>query len=175
MGAHLSIAVSPYPGIHTIASGSLPAGANYLDITNIPETYAYLILKVTGAVCATATRALLVRASVDNGSSFDATAANYVGHKITGTTWTNYTSNAFASLIDSVTQTTLQLTSFTLNIHGYQGGPNARADARVISATVEYQNWCTYIGSTSNIDALRIIWNGTGNFSSGTYVLYGVA
>ena len=33
----------------------------------------------------------------------------------------------------------------------------------------------TYIGSTSAINAIRILWNSTGNFDGGTIALFGVS
>src|SRR5262245_61121383 len=65
-------------GVTTIASGSLPAAAT-LSITSIPETYAYLMLKLAGVSSNTATRMPLVRVSTNNGSTYDSNAAFYVG------------------------------------------------------------------------------------------------
>lgn len=166
-------AVNAGPYITTIASGSLPAAAT-LAIINIPANFTKIILVITGASSDTATRHLLVRVSTNNGSSYDSTAGSYVGHKITGTTWTNYTTNALASLIDSVTVTAAQVFNATIYIDGYQGGPNAIIHARVTANAVEYRNFSSYIGSTSPINALQILWNGSGNFDAGTYALYGI-
>lgn len=160
--------------MHTIlASGALPA-ANFVDITNIPARYSYLILQVAGASCATTTRQLWVRASTNNGSSFDATSGNYPGQKMTGATLSAITA-ASATMLESATMTNAQTQSFTLIIHGYQGGPHPRYDFRTITNTTEYQGLGTFIGAAgSPINALRIIWDSTGNFDAGTYVLYGV-
>lgn len=161
------------PYITTIESGSLPAAAT-LSIINIPANFTKLVLVLTGASSNTATRQVLVRVSTNNGVSYDSTAGNYVGHKVTGTTWANYTTNALASLIDSVTVTAAQVFNATIQIDGYQGGPNALIHARVTANAVEYRNFATYIGSVSPINALQVLWNGTGNFDAGTYALYGI-
>jgi hypothetical protein len=61
-------------------------------------------------------------------------------------------------------------------IYGYQGGPNMyfRSFARQSTPTIT-SNAGYYIGTTSAINALSLLWNGSGNFDgSGAYVLYGV-
>jgi hypothetical protein len=154
--------------LDTLKAGSLSGTS--VSLGDIPAYYSGLILKIAGASSGS-TEQLLVQASVDNGTSFDATAGNYVGHKVTGTTWT---AMSVASLIESATFTSAQTGSVTLYIDGYQGGPNARTHARVITNTTEYQCWATYIGSTSAITALKILGSAGGTFDAGTYTLYGV-
>lgn len=158
-------------GIKTIASGSLPAAA-VLDIINIPVTYTYLILQITGVSSNTETRIPLVQASVDNGSTFDATAGNYRAFTVNNST---LGSNAVASMIYATAVAAAIASTFSLYLYGYQGGANAQYFSRV---TVNNQNLAlmgSYVGSTDNIDALRILWNDTGNFDAGTYALYGVS
>lgn len=154
--------------LDTIKAGSL-AGTS-VSIGDIPAYYSGLILKIAGASSGS-TEQILVQVSVDNGTTFDTTAGNYPGHKVTGTTWT---AMSVASLIESATFTAAQTSAVTLNIDGYQGGPHARANARVITNTTEYQCWATYIGSTGPINALKILGSAGGTFDAGTYVLYGV-
>lgn len=157
-------------GIFTVASGGL-SGAT-VNIINIPQTYGELILNIIGASSDTATRQLLVRVSTNNGSSFDTTAGNYPGHKVTGVTWTAKT---LASLVESVTVTAAQVFNVTINLRGYQAGPPTDCKARVTANAVVYQGFATYVGSkTTGINALQLLWDASGNFDAGTYVLYGI-
>lgn len=154
--------------LDTLKAGSLSGTS--VTIGDIPAWYSGLILKIAGASSG-ATEQLLVQVSTDNGTTFDTAAGNYVGHKVTGTTWT---AMSVASLIESATFTAAQTGSVMLYIKGYQGGPNLRADARVITNTTEYQCWATYIGSMTAINALKILGSAGGTFDAGTYTLYGV-
>ena len=157
-------------GIATVASGNL-SGAT-VNIINIPQTYGELILNIVGASSDTATRQFLVRVSTNNGSSFDTTAGSYPGHKVTGTTWTAKT---LASLIESATVTAAQVFNATVNLRGYQAGPPTECKARVTANAVAYQGFATYVGSkAAGINALQLLWDASGNFDAGTYVLYGV-
>ena len=156
-------------GVTTIASGSFPAAAT-LDITGIVETYSYLVLQITGASSNTATRQPLVRVSVDNGSTFDATAGNYV--KSSGSN-----AGTLASLFDGTAEAAAATFTSTTCIYGYQGGPSAMwLSVNDDSVAAGIPAWIgVYLGSALNIDALRVLWNGTGNFDAGTYALYGVS
>lgn len=153
-----------------IASGSL-TGAT-VDITNIPATYSQLILQLTGASLDTASRQVLVQGSTNNGVSFDSTAGNYTGFKINGTTTTATTT---ASLIESANFAAATTQVYSLNITGYQGNTTQQCLA-LTNSTTPFLGYSTiyYIGSTSAINALRILLNGTGNFDAGTYALYGI-
>jgi hypothetical protein len=159
-------------GITTIASGNL--SGNAVTITGIPETYAYLVLQITGGSFDTGNRTPLVRASVNNGSSYDATAGNYPGTSWDGTTFASAT---LASLVGSANVVSAGTTwAITFTILGYQTGPRKCAEylfTNSIGAVIRGQIW--YTGSTDNIDALQIINSGTGNFDAGTYALYGVS
>lgn len=161
-------------GIVTIASGSLPAAA-VLDITSIPATYAALILRVTGASSATATRHPRVQVDSDNGASFDTTAGNYVGFIVDeGALIIN---NGEASLCGPGAGDQAAATTFDIDIviTGYQGGARLQAQFSVRSSNGAIDSGLlTYIGGTTAINALRILWNGSGNFDAGTYALYGV-
>ena len=115
---------------------------------------------------------MLVQVSTNNGSSYDTTAASYPGAKRTGTTWTAKT---LASLIESATVTAAQVFNATITLSGYQAGPPTAVTARVTANAVEYHCTATYVGSkVAGINALRILWDASGNFDAGTYVLYGV-
>lgn len=157
-----------------VSSTSLPA-ANSVSITDIPQTYSTLLLVIAGASSDTATRRIQVQVSTNNGSSYDTTAANYVGaNEAEGT---GVTANNEASVWDQVNQnaSAAQTVSFGLQIIGYQAGAYPIATGNgAISSGSQVVSWITYIGSTDAVNALKIIWNGTGNFDAGTYALYGV-
>lgn len=155
-------------GITSIASGSLTGAA--VVITSIPATYAHLIL-VVAASSSGSTEQTQVQVSVDNGSNYDATGGNYVGVMRTGTT---FTATSTASLTESATHTAAQTDAFTLYLYGYQGGPHMSTHARIIANATEYMCDKTYIGSTSAINALKILGSAAGTFDAGTYALYGV-
>ncbi|RPJ38987.1 MAG: hypothetical protein EHM35_03345 [Planctomycetaceae bacterium] len=163
-------------GITLIASGSFPAAAT-LDITNIPATYAYLVIKVTGASSTVSSRMVLIQVSTNNGSSFDATAANYAYFRVdqvaglfTGTRATLGESVSGGGIADTG--------DITCSLFNYQSGPHKNFIARHTnsqSSTAHAINIGCYFGSTSAIDAIRILWSGTGNFDAGTYAVYGVS
>lgn len=157
--------------IHTLASGSLASTAT--NITGIPAGYSYLILQIVGASSDTATRQPIVQVDTDNGASFDTTAGNYVGKNITTAT---LAANTLASLVQGADVAAASLTSATIYIYGYHAGPQTSFFSRSIHNTTEYTGFGTYIGTkTAAINALSILWNGSGSFDAGTYVLYGVA
>ena len=156
-------------GITTIASGSLPAAAT-LDIADIPATYAYLVLQITDASSDTASRQVLVQISTDNGLNFDATAGNYKGHVVSAGAVVDW---SVASLVQSGNVAAAATGTYRLQISCYQGGAYPLAQNQVNSTGFQVSTG-NYIGSTSAINALRILWNGSGNFDAGTYALYGV-
>lgn len=156
-------------GLDTIKTGSLSGTS--VTLSSIPNYYGQLILQITGWSQDTNTARLLVR--IGHGSG-DSTAANYVGQNISGTSITNFTTNASASVTDGTTQTTGQTGSATVVIDGYQGGPHKRFHSRVLANTTETQSIGTYIGATTDIDTIVIASSAAGSFDAGTYTLYGV-
>ena len=161
-------------GITTIESGSIGTGATK-DITSIPATYSYLILQLNGLSSDTATRQPLVQVDTDNGASFDATAGNYEAFRITSTP--SLVAATLASLIEGNARAATVTFTWTIYIYGYHGGPNMwwRAKGADSAPASYWGHFGTYIGSTSAINALRVLWNGSGNFDAGTYALYGVS
>lgn len=161
------------PGITTIASGSF-SGASQA-ITSIPATYAYLVLKITGASCDTATRHLKVQPSTNNGVSYDTTTGNYaLGNGITAT------GSGEASFLSVDTPPSdvgaADTTNANIVLLSYHGGPYVNFQTRYNNGTDNtfFSGW--YIGNGSSaINALKIFWSGSGNFDAGTYALYGVA
>ncbi len=159
-------------GIETIvATTSLPSDVS-VDIAGIPATYSYLILHITGASSDTATRAIMVQASTDNGGTFDSTAANYPGYYAQATP--TFTNNGLASLMGGGTVAAAAATTVSLKLFAYQGGSFPVAEASITGGGTNYTSSVHYIGSTSAINALRILWNSTGSFDAGTYALFGV-
>jgi hypothetical protein len=157
-------------GITTIASGSLSGTA--VTITGIPATYAYLVLQVTNASSDTSTRQVFVRVSTDNGSSYDSTAGNYRGILTQGASTTSDT--AVASLVEAAVMNAADSEDITITITGYQAGPWLGYRACAEAAGTRYNTEGVYAGSTSAIDAIQILWSGSGNFDGGTYALYGL-
>jgi hypothetical protein len=160
-------------GIVTIASGSFPAAA-VLDITSIPATYAYLVVQVNGVSSNTGSNFLLTQVSVNNGTSFDTTANNYLGQMLNSAAVSN-TSLATLGTYAS-TAGAAELGYATIVLQGYQGGCNLTYGGRIAhSLTDRERTLGTYVGSTSAINALRFTWSAGGNFDAGTYALYGVS
>ncbi len=150
---------------------SLPSAAS-VDITDIPGGYAYLILHIAGASSDTATRAVMVQASTDNGGTFDSTATNYPGYY--AQTTPTFTNNGLASLMGGPAVAAAIATTVSLKLFAYQGGSFPVAEASITGSGTNYTSSVHYVGSTSAINALRILWNNTGNFDAGTYALFGV-
>lgn len=160
-------------GISTIlASTSFPAATVY-DITSIPATYAYLILQITGVSSDTAGRQVRLQFSTNNGSSFDTNTANYEGWR-TGIGNNEFT--ASTQVIPIGDATAAETVNTTIQLKGYQGGSYPMYESRALDGAGNARHLIgTYIGSTSAINAIRILWNSTGNFDGGTIALFGVS
>lgn len=150
-----------------IASGSLPA-ANNLDITNISANFSYLKLDIARASSNTASRRVYLRWSFDNGSTF----------KTTGYQSVRQGDSAFESdtALRGVTQTAAEVSTTTVIIYGYSGSSSwVAAHAVQISSAGQFQtSYSIYDSSAGPLNAIRVIWDSTGNFDAGTYALYGV-
>jgi hypothetical protein len=153
----------------TIDSGSLGTGATK-DLTGIPATYNYLGLYLNGISCDTATRAPVIQVSTDNGSSWDSTAGNYLGHYVNAVP--TLSNNNTASMVGSFTVAAAVAQNLFMKLFGYQGGmyPNALGGVTGGTSAIGHVH---YIGSTSAINGLRIGWNASGNIDAGTYTLLG--
>jgi len=155
--------------VTTIASGSFPAAA-VLDITDIPATYRELMLVALAASSNTATRKIQVQISIDNGSNFIAT--NYVGFADDGT---NFVGSATIFATQPGNQAAAATLDFVGRITNYQGGMYPFiAYAGNNSAGAGFAGNGSYVGGTDAVNALRFLWNGSGNFDGGTYALYGI-
>lgn len=184
-GIHLSAGCVSMPdggclsGTTLIASGSLPAAATQ-DITNIPATFSYLILVIADASCDTTSRQLEVRASTDNGSTFDANVTDYNGSRFNANAGSSIAAFSVASIIDDgVVQTQTDNASTTAYIYGYGGNSRMRVSSfstrQVNTSRNVMDGYYAPAGSaTPAVNALRIMWNSGGNFDNGTYALYGV-
>jgi hypothetical protein len=157
-------------GATLLASGSFPAAAT-LDFSNIPATYASLLLKVSGVSSNTNSRHPVVQISTNNGSSFDTNNFNYFGHRYIATTISN---NSEANLVYAGDFSAAATFDFTVQIFNYQGHGAALCISYCLDATQGHQAVIHYTNAASAINALRIAWSGSGNFDAGTYALYGI-
>lgn len=152
---------------------SFPA-ANLLDIEDIPQTYRHLALVISAASCTVASRRLLLRTSSDNGASF-ATSGYVTGVMNAAGAVDGLTNNiSFPAVI----QPAASLESRMVLITGYQSGCYTFASfvgtQTGVSSPV-YHGQGFYFGDRAAVDALRLIWDGTGNFDgTGSYALYGI-
>lgn len=155
-----------------VAPTALPS-ANSIDLINIPQTYSALLLVINGASFDVDARIALVRASINNGSSFDSTAASYqgsyIGNGVAG-------ENDLATLQRPNQQLNALLSSSEIVISGYTGSPNtlmAVAAGHSVSGAEFFSSNIRYL-NTAAVNALQITMNGAGNFDAGTYALYGL-
>lgn len=163
------ILLNPVFGIATIASGSFPSAA-VLDITSIPSTYRMLQLFISNASSDTGTRRPQVQLSVDNGSSF--ISSTYTGVAYDGTTVTGL-SGVFAAPAGTIAAAADY--DMLITMTGFQAGlyPSCYFTARDSAGLDSFGNG-SYIGATTLVNAIRIGWNGSGNFDGGTYALRGI-
>jgi hypothetical protein len=154
--------VSPR-GMEAIESGSLPS-ANNLDIADIPQTYAALVLTVSGASSDTASRLLMIR----QGSAATGYAGTFVSDSTAGSITTNFGQTA--------AQAAAQTLDFSAVITGYQSGAftNVHYSYLAGSGSSAGGGVAMYRASTDALTTLRLIWNDTGSFDAGTYALHGV-
>lgn len=158
-------------GITTIASGSFAADNSQVIATGIPATYAYLILQISGLSSNTSAIHPLIQVSTNNGSTYDTTAGNYLDFNEAGTSLLE------ASLTDFIDSTSAITFTSTTKILGYQGGPRMMFHSICTDSNGVPNKHIAdgvYRGSTSAINAIRMIWSSTGNSDAGTYALYGV-
>lgn len=155
-----------------VATTAFPA-ANFVDITNIPASFRSLFLYILGASSNTATRSVLVRWSSDNGATF-----------FTDGSWGNAINNATPSqvadsgnLVDHTAMAAADSMIANVTLHNYS---TALLPLRAItqgyynSGTNAFTREVTEIRRFNVLNALRIIWNSTGNFDAGTYALFGI-
>lgn len=161
-------------GVTTIESGSLPAAATE-DVSSIAATYSMIVAILSGASSNTATRFPLIQVDTDNGASFDTTAGNYEGIVITTDALTPAAST-LASLIEGTAVAATQTFEATAILLNYQGGGGRMLYLSAHRESSGRQGICVgiYNGSTSAINAIRFLWNGSGNFDAGTYAVLGV-
>lgn len=167
-----AITISASGGItELIAPTSFPS-ANSVDITSIPQTYAALLLVINGLSFDTATRALRMRISSDNGSTVN--TGGFHGNYINNTSVT--AAGGGSSPITPAAQTAAQVTTTLVLITGYQAGSFIHFEcAGLDQDSVSHSSNTTFITDTNAVNCLRLIMNSTGNFDAGTYALYGVS
>lgn len=154
-----------------ISSGSLGTAA-VLDVPNIPQYFAHLEVSISGASSDTATREPLIQVSTDNGANFEAVAATYTGHRLTVGAAT-VAANTKASILQAATATAAQTFAGTAFIFGYNSGaPKRVSGAMGITGVSEFNNTSS-IQIFAAINAIRFLWDGSGNFDAGTYAIRG--
>ena len=157
--------------ITTIDSGSLATGTT--KVLTLGTTYHRQLVYCDALSSDTASRQPIIQLSTDGGSSYDTTAGNHLFTlKAVGGALTDGT---LASLIESANQAASGTWTLTLILEGFRGGSNPEFKFRISTgAGVHRTGWGFYIGSTSAVTHLKILWNGTGSFDgSGTYAQYG--
>lgn len=149
----------------SIASGTLSGTS--LSITNIPSTYAYIVLQIFG-VSFTATATPTLQASTNNGSSYDSTTTNYRGIR---TTSAGSTAMSQASMIEAASMASNETFNITIRISPYQGGVYAQFTVNMMDTSGSNASLVSGVyKSTSAINALQFAG---GTFDAGTYALYG--
>lgn len=163
---------TPSSSTVSIASGSLTGTA--VVITDIPATYRYLILNIVAASHnAGGSRSMLVRASTNNGVSYDSTTGNYIG--LSSHPLSSVDDMAAASLIECTAIGAAETFTGMVMLFGYHGNSYAPVQSVVdVSSgdTIAVNGF--YKNGASAINALQMLLSGSGDFDAGTYALYGV-
>jgi hypothetical protein len=164
------VAAASGGSVTTITAQTNFPSANNVDITSIPQTYTDLVLKVTGASNATDTRTLRVLLSTDNGSTWSSNQIN--GFSVQNGTVVAHL--AVASVVNFPTIAAATNASFVLTISNYRATTtNMVANGNYASGSNAFS---TITGHSLDgaINAIRLIWDSTGNFDAGNYTLYGI-
>ena len=161
-------------GIFTIRSGSLSGTS--VSITDIPQTFSKLALFINAASCDTASRSIVIQLSSDNGATFYTTAANYIAQQLEGAVVGD---TSVASIIQHTALPAANALSVLSEISPYQAGPFKGYRSMISWANGATPLRAVTIGANvatpgSGINALKMAWNGSGSFDTGTYALYGI-
>lgn len=158
-------------GMVTIASGSLSGTS--VNITSIPEHYSQLMLSVAGFSFTGAGIGLRIQGSDNNGSSYDATAGNYLGiYSVAGASPTTLTNATFA---DPGALTLAGDTGNANIMFRFYQTTGSRIVDGVTTASgggVRWHRTQWFGGSGNPLDAIRLTSSGT--FDAGTYSLFGL-
>lgn len=153
----------------TIASGN--ASGSSIVITDIPQDFSAIHLQLNSVSCDTATRHLQIQSSEDNGSNYSTTASDYIGFTVADTGTLTYINEASYVQTADVAAGNNHLVG--ISFHGYNVSGHVTAVGRLSNGTTNYACQCT-LAKFNPFNALRVIWNGSGNFDNGTYALYGI-
>jgi hypothetical protein len=158
-------------GMTLIDSGSVTGGSTKA-ITDIPASYSSLILQLRGVSCS-ANRDLVLRASVNNGSSYAATG--YSGFRwLDGSAAMEALTGSSFGIGGTIFGNNNDSLDVTLELRQYGGGPDCHFTMTVFnSGVLRYRSEGAFSNGADNIDALQLSWSGTGNFDAGTFALYG--
>ena len=158
-------------GVITIASGSLPSAASF-DITNIPNHYLHLNLFISNiSHNSGADQRPVVRASTDNGSTFN--TGSYRNSSVNTYNSTVFTSPSTDSMIsDIVTRASSSSWNISLDIFNYHGGSYPMYIMGMDVSGVAFYSMIGHFFNSSAINALRITFSSV-SIDSGTYALFG--
>jgi hypothetical protein len=143
----------------TLISSTSPSAASQVDVTGL-SGYDELLI-VARALTASVSGVRQIQVSVDNGSSFDTTAANYQVVSTAGVE-----SNAASAAIAYHTTGSTAARTLIAHIKNLKGAVKAcsfkGADTDII-----------YVGSSSDVDAIRVNNNNGGTITGGPVYVYG--
>lgn len=148
---------------NTIASGSFPT-ANFVDITNIPQSYSRLMLVISGVSFDTAARQLFVLVNTDN--------SGYAGNVIVG--GSVFPAATYAATFSN--QAAAETASLVVEFTGYQAGLFTKVSSAGhsrVGGTPSTASGDVIRLSSSAMTTIRMIMDSTGNFDGGTYALIG--
>ena len=159
----------------TLIATSTPTGVATVTFDNIPQTYRGLILTWDNISCATTTRSLKVQ--WDSNSTFTS-PLSVSATKITGTTPSQISGT---DLFTATTQSAGEVASGSIIFNSYQSGcPTHYSGYSSHGTGTGYQSFNGMLSAsisglnTSALQSLKLLWNSTGNFDSGTITLYGI-
>ena len=158
-----------------IASSAVGTGATF-DILNIPSTYCTLFLYFDSVSCDTATREFQIRWSANNGTSFSSVTTDYRGHTfsspVAGGAGSTISGKSRATLTETATQAAAAVRVGSLQITGNGKINNPQYASYANDGTTQWFNFGQMVSSGA-INALRLQWDASGNFDSGSFVLVG--
>ena len=170
-------ATAPTGGMTSISSGSLPTGAGTVTISSIPTTYNSLILFVRQLTSATDQTNLRLRLNGDTGTAYsnpvNATGSFTLANtSILLNTNIDNTKQNFSSIIEIPDYANADVPKIVPCVTmGIEGSTDSYS---TINARMGYGYYGNTAGnSTAAITSVTLFLD-SGNFATGTYVLYGV-
>lgn len=181
-----SAAPAAVSGQWQLISTGTASSSSSIDFTGLSSTYYMYIVVITNLVPATNSVDLWMRTSTNNGSSYDAGAANYAWNSL------NTYSNLATTIGASGSDTKIQITATTTPLSNNSALPNqamvylynpSGATITYISNVTNYVTSSAISGSSTGggirssasgaVNAIQFLMS-SGNISTGTFKLYGV-